>query len=297
MAKLEVHLFGRFRVQRNGQSLEGLEACKIQELFSYLLLHRKTIHSREMLASLLWEDCTTAQSKKYLRQALWQLQSMLADSEICSAGDRILLVNSDWLQLNPKADLWLDVAVFEQTFALIQGVIAGDLGIQEVQAIRHAVELYTSHLLEGWYREWCIYERERFQSMLIMMLDKLTAYCERNNQYEMGLSYGLRILQYDGARERTHRQMMRIHYLAGDRTAALRQYQRCVEALAEDLGVKPERRTISLYEQICADHLENLTQSLETAQTGHTVAAATLMQALNLINQLQNLLVEIQQQA
>src|SRR5689334_439521 len=192
MAKLQVRLFGRFHVQRNGQSLEGLDACKIQELFSYLLLHRKTLHSREMLASLLWEDCTTAQSKKYLRQALWQLQSVLANSDTHSAEDRVLLVNSDWLQLNPMADLWLDVAVFEQTFARIQGVIANDLGIQEVEAMQQAVELYTTHLLEGWYREWCIYERERLQGMLIMMLDKLTAYCERTNQYEMGLSYGLR---------------------------------------------------------------------------------------------------------
>jgi DNA-binding SARP family transcriptional activator len=133
--------------------------------------------------------------------------------------------------------------------------------------------------------------------MYMMMLDKLMDYCERNNQYEMGLSYGVRILQHDGARECTHRQMMRIYYLAGDRTAALRQYQRCVEALAEDLGVKPERRTVSLYEQICADQLEHSAQLLEPARTGHTVAAATLVKALSLINQLQNLLAEIQQQA
>ena len=296
MAKLQIHLFGRFRVQCNGQSLEGFDACKAQELFSYILLHRKKIHSREMLASLLWEDCTTAQSKKYLRQTLWHIQSVLASSDSHLAGDRILLVNSDWLQLNPKADLWLDVAEFEETFALIQGAIAGELGIQEVQAIQHAVELYTNHLLEGWYRQWCIYERERLQNMLVLMLDKLTAYCERNNQYEMGLSYGLRILQYDGARECTHRQLMRIHYMAGDRTAALRQYQRCVEVLAEDLGVKPERQTVLLYEQICADQLENPTPSAEMVPNQHTVAA-TLIKALSLINQLQNLLVEIQQQS
>jgi DNA-binding SARP family transcriptional activator len=297
MAKLEVYMFGRFCVHRNGQPLEGFDACKIQELFSYLLLHRKTIHSREMLASLLWEDCTTAQSKKYLRQTLWQLQSVLADSDTRSVDERVVLVNSDWLQLNPQADLWLDVAVFEQTFALIQGVIVNDLCTQAVQAIQHAVELYKNNLLEGWYREWCIYERERFQSMYMTMLDKLTDYCERNNQYEMGLSYGVRILQYDRARERTHRQMMRLYYLAGDRTAALRQYQRCIEALAEDLGVKPERRTTLLYEQICADQLDHPALSLEAARTGHTVAATTLIKALSLINQLQNLLVEIQQQA
>ena len=40
------------------------------------------------------------------------------------------------------------------------------------------------------------------------------------------LAYGARILHCDRARERTHRRLMRLHFLAGDRTAALRQYPR-----------------------------------------------------------------------
>lgn len=297
MSKLEIYLFGRFRVQRDGQSLDGLDAGKVQELFSYLLLHRKVTHSRETLASMLWEDCTTAQSKKYLRQALWQLQSVLVDADSHVAGDRVVLVSPDYLQVNPQTDLWLDVAVFEQTFSHTQGLMTAALDIQDVQAIQHAVELYTGHLLEGWYKEWCVYERERLQNMYLVMLDKLMDYCEHHHQFERGLAYGVRILHCDGARERTHRQMMRMYYLAGDRTAALRQYQRCVEALKEDLGVQPERQTESLYEQICADRLENPAQALDMTRAGQTVAASALMKALNLINQLQNLLVEIQRQA
>jgi DNA-binding SARP family transcriptional activator len=49
---------------------------------------------------------------------------------------------------------------------------------------------------------------------------------------------------------------MRLHYLAGDRTTALRQYKRCVATLEEDLGVEPSMSTRILYEQICNDRLD-----------------------------------------
>ncbi len=286
-------MFGRLRVLRNDIALEGLDSCKVQELFSFLLLHRNVSHSREALAALLWEDCSTSQAKKYLRQALWQLQAVL---EPKSESNRIVLVSPEWLQLNPRSDLWLDVDVFEKAFSLIQQPVVKELGAQEIQTIHLAVQLYTNELLAGSYREWCLYERDRFQNMHLSMLDKLMDYCEQHHQYEIGLAYGLRILQYDRARERTHRQMMRLYYLAGDRTLALRQYQRCVEALEEDLGVKPERRTIQAYDQICVDHFDPPVLPMDQASVGTTVTSNVFAKALNLVSQLQDLLVEIQQQ-
>ncbi|NIN69138.1 MAG: hypothetical protein GTO63_31510, partial [Anaerolineae bacterium] len=82
----------------------------------------------------------------------------------------------------------------------------------------------------------CLYERERLQNMYLAILDKLVSYSEVQGAYEAGLGYGSRILSYDGARERTHRRLMRLYYLAGDRTAALRQYDSCVEALRRELA-------------------------------------------------------------
>jgi hypothetical protein len=52
---------------------------------------------------------------------------------------------------------------------------------------------------------------------------------------------------------------MLLKYRAGDRTAALRQYERCVRALAEELGVEPQKHTTQLYEQIRADRLDEST--------------------------------------
>jgi hypothetical protein len=80
-------------------------------------------------------------------------------------------------------------------------------------------------------------------------------FCELARKFVAGIDYGMRILKQDRACERTHRRMMRLHYLAGDRTAALRQYARCLDALDQELGVGPARATVHLYEQIRADRL------------------------------------------
>jgi DNA-binding SARP family transcriptional activator len=51
---------------------------------------------------------------------------------------------------------------------------------------------------------------------------------------------------------------MALYYAAGDRTAALRQYDRCAAALKQELGIAPERRTIDLYERIKLDQMSDV---------------------------------------
>ena len=132
------------------------------------------------------------------------------------------------------------MAEFEQAFNLTRGTPGRQLDAQNVQILQNAVELYRGDLLEGWYQDWCLFERERLQNMYLTMLDKLIDYSEANELYEAGLAYGAHILRHDRARERTHRRLMRLHYLARDRTEALRQYERCVSSLDKELGVEPD---------------------------------------------------------
>ncbi|HXQ39351.1 MAG TPA: BTAD domain-containing putative transcriptional regulator, partial [Anaerolineales bacterium] len=257
MFRLTVSMFGKLSVQRDGETLKSICGCKLQELLSYLLLHRESSHARESLATLLWGDSSTAQSKKYLRQALWQLQSAL-DSEDSRKRVRTLCVEPDWVSVDRNAEIWIDVAVFEQAFLLTREVAGQALDVSAATTLENAVQLYQGDFLEGCYQDWCVYERERLQTNYLIMLDKLMNYCEAKQKYETGLDYGLRVLRYDRARESTYRRMMRLHYLSGDRTGALRKYEQCAAALNEELGVKPAQRTMTLYEQIRADRLEEI---------------------------------------
>lgn len=249
MNTVRVCLFGEFQIQWGEENLTDLYPRKTQELLCYLLLYRDRCHPRENLASLLWGDTSTTLSKKYLRQALWQFQNTLR-SQIELVHHDVLLVDAERLRINPDADLWLDVAVFERAIVRTQGIAGATLDTQQAQTLSSAADLYRGDLLEGWFDDWCLYERERLQNMYLSLLDKIMDYCEAHNECEIGLDIGSRILRYDGARERTHRRLMRLYYLSGDRTAALRQYDRCVRALHRELAVKPAARTTALFQQI-----------------------------------------------
>src|SRR2546421_2227470 len=297
MSTLSIQLFGKFCVRRNEQVLEGFDARKVQELFCYLLLHRNHSLPRETLAGLLWPDTTTIQSKKNLRQALWQLQSALG-SQTEPLNDRVLLVEPEWVQLNLEANFWLDVVIFGKAFDLVQKVPEHELDAQRVQVLQDAVQLYQGPLLEGWYQDWCLLEREHLQNMYLTMLDKLMGYCEVYRDYETSLLYGMRIMCYDRARERTHRRLMRLYYLLGDRAEALRQYERCAAALDEELGVNPSKSTLTLYRQIQADQLDDPEPMPASQETNASleVSSTPLIDVLGQLKYLEGSLAHLQNQ-
>jgi DNA-binding SARP family transcriptional activator len=255
MDSLQITLFGQLHVRYNAKTLSNLKSRQVRELFAYLLLHRGQQHHREILAGIIWENTSQTQSKNYLRKTIWQLQSALNELDP-SLSKRALQVTDEWIGIRPDAGIELDVAQFEDAFAQTQGIPAIEIEPSSMQAIADAVQLYQGNLLEGWYQDWCLFERERLQQIYFVMLDKLMDCCEAHQQWERGLMYGSLILRHDIARERTHRRMMRLYYLAQDRTAALRQFDRCREALQTELGVAPSRRTLSLYREIRGDQLD-----------------------------------------
>ena len=93
------------------------------------------------------------------------------------------------------------------------------------------------------------------------MLEQLMAHSAAQERYARAIGYGQSILRHDRARERTHRDLMRLYYLAADRTAAMRQYARCARALADEFGLQPDGRTTALHQQIRADRLDDVESS------------------------------------
>lgn len=64
------------------------------------------------------------------------------------------------------------------------------------------------------------------------------------------IRYAKRLIDLDPVSEAAHRLLMRLHYLAGDRGAALRAYHHCREVLERELGVEPLPKTVTLARQI-----------------------------------------------
>jgi DNA-binding SARP family transcriptional activator len=277
MEPLHVAVLGRFQVRCQCHLLAGFEPAKVQELLTYLLLFCDRPVSRESLAAQLWDEDQPGRGKSYLRKAVWQLQKSLTE-ELGLRAEEVLLVEPEWIQLQSSPYIDADSLQLERAFASVRDLPAHRLNKGQRQEVLQAVECYRGDLLEGCYMDWCLIERQRLQIIFLALLDKLINYCICHGDYEAGISYGYQILRHDRARERTHRQLMRLHHLSGNRTDALRQYALCCEILAEELNVLPSLRTRQLYEGVRDGAFHPSAAGEQLAVTGVSELLATLPQ-------------------
>jgi DNA-binding SARP family transcriptional activator len=251
--RITIRLFGKFSIHCGQQALLLHSSANAKELFCYLALNRRTPVPRESLAALISRDVSSEKSRKALRQALWQLRADLSPPGI-SCADRTLKVEDGWVQFVADDCTWLDVAEFERSASGAPSVANVATAPGDVKRLSQAVELYQGEFLQGWYQEWCLEERERLRQIYLETLDSLVSHCESHRDINAGVAYAVRALHTDPARECTHRALMRLYCLAGDRASAAHQYERCVEALRTELGLEPDDETKELERQVRAGH-------------------------------------------
>lgn len=245
---LQMNLFGSGRAQIQNHPLAGFPNQQGYHLLCYLILNRNQPHNRERLAAVFWSEHSTSISRKYLRDALWRLRQSFQAAG--ARADDYLAVTDTTVSFVTASQYWLDVEVFERTIAECEDVPGYALSADQCARLERAVDLYAGELLEGIYQDWCVHDRERYNLMYFGALSRLMVYHEANGTHERGLTFGERILARDSTREKVQRQMMRLHWLSGSRSAALAQYKQCMQALREVLNVPPMAETTLLYEQM-----------------------------------------------
>ena len=248
---LKLRLLGTGSASYQSRSLPGFPSQLPYLLLCYLLINRNRRHAREQLASVFWGDYRAKDSLKHLRNTLWRLRQLLEAAG--ARADEYLETVDHVVSFAPLAPYWLDLEAFEANTVPYQGIPGRELSPDQVQALHEAIDLYSGDLLDGVYEDWCLYDRERLHMLYLNSLSKLVAYHEHSGTYEQGLTYGRRILACDSTRESAHRQVMRLHWLMGDRNGALVQYKRCAEILRETMNADPMEETSRLYRQIMAE--------------------------------------------
>ncbi|MBE7557187.1 MAG: AAA family ATPase [Anaerolineales bacterium] len=248
MQNLQLHLLGKPEVYLNGRPLTEFETSKAQALLYYLAVTGRA-HSRDTLADLLWGDMDEATAKRNLSKALSNLRHLL---------EPYLLIDRQSIAFNQEKPYELDVAIFQ---AAIEGSsLLEPSKPEDLSPLRKAVNLYGGDFLEGFYirealafEEWLTSQREQLREMMLQGLDLLVrGYTDQQSDDAAGLEYASRLLALDPWRESAHRHMMLLLARAGQRSAALAQYETCRRILAEELGVEPLAETTALYQRLKA---------------------------------------------
>jgi len=253
MPTLKVCLFGSPTITGDDIPL-SIVYQKAQALFYFLISHRQP-HSREKLATLFWGETSERQAKASLRNTLYELRRDLSSGS--RPAQEYILAESNTLCFNSEAPYWLDVEEFEK-------LLDKDVPDERARMDNYgkAVELVRGDFLEGFivrdcleFEDWAFFERERLQRRCLEALTELSDYCGRQGEYDRAIAYAIQILSRDNLQENIHRQLMRLYYAAGDRSAALRQYEVCKEVTGRELGVAPLAETAALYQQILHQEL------------------------------------------
>jgi len=225
---LEIRLLGQFNLQQDAEPVE-IPSRPAKTLLAYLLLTLGKHHPRERLAGLLWPDSTENNARKNLRQALWNLRK--------SIGDEYLLVDNVSIAFSPTSGFWLDINVLE------------DPAEQNMEMV---VPLYEGELLPGYYEDWVLLERDRLSAVYERKIQILLTQLLQEERWMEARSWAERWIAQGQIPEAAYRALMVSFAATGELSKVDEAYQRCVQALRDEIGVDPSSETQTLHQGLMA---------------------------------------------
>jgi DNA-binding SARP family transcriptional activator len=175
---------------------------------------------RECVAALLWPDVSQARAHANLRQRLFRLRREVGGELVGLAGP-LRLAEGTWLDLDDDA-------------AEAEGLLA---------ALDFSGE---SELLHAWVEQARLQWRARQIDRLIGRAAQQAA----QGALAGAISLIEQALGLDPLREHAWRRLMHLHYLRGDRAAAISAFERCEQVLRVELGLRPGPETLALLAQV-----------------------------------------------
>ncbi|MDX1567097.1 MAG: BTAD domain-containing putative transcriptional regulator [Longimicrobiales bacterium] len=238
MSSIHVSTLGRLVVHRDDRELSQLPAQRLRcALLVYLALERRA--TREQILSLLWPDRDPERARHALSQTLYELRSTLGDDWVDSRGDTMLVDD----------EVSADVVEFEAAI--------------EDGNWRRAVELYRGRFLDGIY----LVNTREFEGWVDGLQSKLarrfrTALREAVGELRAtgspaeALRLARRGVELDPLDDEAQHQLILLLAESGQRTNALKQYDRYEELLRAELDVEPLEETMELIRRIREGELD-----------------------------------------
>lgn len=219
--------------------------------------------ARTVLARMLWGEWSDEAARANLRVALSHLRRVLPGVLDIDAR-RVGFVGAGAAVLS-------DLALLGD--ALLPGASAA-CRLAGVRVWRG--ELLADFTLPGCdeFERWCAVQRQRAAGMALALQRTLVRACEAAGEWDAAIRHARALLRLDAADEAAHMVLMRLLAGQGERTAALRQYAECVEALAEQFGARPSACCYALYVRIHADTLPGRVEMFEQMAASPAAGAA-----------------------
>jgi predicted ATPase/DNA-binding SARP family transcriptional activator len=194
---------------------------------------------RDQLCFLLWPDSPEPAARRNLSVLLTQLRRALpAPDLLASLNDALAL---------DHAQVFVDTLAVARRSADAQRA-------EQLDDFVAAWRLYRGPFLHGFslpdaaeFDAWADQERQVWERSYLEGLDALVEGFAARGDYPAAIEAAQRALAVDELAEVRHARLIELYTASGDRSAALRQFERCVLVLERELGLSPLPETRAAY--------------------------------------------------
>ncbi|HEX7133850.1 MAG TPA: BTAD domain-containing putative transcriptional regulator [Iamia sp.] len=231
MADLHLQLLGRPMVRSSRSAAPEPVPPSLQPLFAFLTLAGDAGCHRSRLIDSLWPDLPSDHARRRLNTAVWRSRNLFGVDH----AEAIVATRSGHIALDATI-VAVDVAPMVQALGDEGRAAAARAEPAALDLLRRAVRIDASQLLAGNDDEWVVQARHHMELAVLNGVATLLAVAAHADE---AIGWAELLVRLDPLREDAHRQLIRLYAEAGRRADALRQYDRCVRHLRDDLGVEP----------------------------------------------------------
>lgn len=209
----------------------------------YLLLAHPEGLTKEEIGAFLWPDYSPGRLKVNFQKTIYRLRRALVQDVV------VYDEESQLYHFNRGLDYTYDVDLFRMYLLEARTATGPD---EQAGAYRRALELYRGPYLANEEDLWIWPEREALAEAYREAALELAELDLDDGAYTQVLAICRRLLSEDPCLEEAHRLAMRAHAGRGNMAGVVRQFNRCRQALQEEICVVPSPRTVELYHLLTA---------------------------------------------
>jgi DNA-binding SARP family transcriptional activator len=187
-------------------------------MLAYLALEGPT--PRTHLVELLWPDADDQVARNHFRQRLHRLKKAVGAD---------LLEGAEMLTLAAGVAVDVHAAAPFASLELLAGLDYSDC---------------------PQYDAWLMQQRSRVRRLHMDALAATAAEHESAGRLAEAITLAEQLTTVAPLEEHTHRRLMRLHYLRGDRAGAIAAFERCERVIRDELGSRPSEETLALLKMI-----------------------------------------------
>jgi predicted ATPase/DNA-binding SARP family transcriptional activator len=247
-APLHVRALGPLEILRDGVPVPGdaWRYARPRELLLFLLAHPHG-RTRHQIGVVFWPDASPTQVKNNFHVMLHHVRKVI--------GSDLIVFEKERYRMAWEAGVRFDAAAFEQELPERLRALRSARGTENVRltldAALDTLALYRGDFLcDAGAGDWHLEIRDRLRRVYMdaeLLVGDRSLELELHRQAAEAFRAAIRV---DDLHEEAHRGLMRALARSGDRTEALRQYDRLALTLRRDLDSEPDEATKALYERL-----------------------------------------------